>query len=239
MSKVRLDQALVEKGLAATRSQAENFIKLGYVKIGGKVNFKPGFQVDTDTKIALTIKEQYVSRAAFKLAGVAGKLKLDFARKTVLDVGSSTGGFTDYALKHGAKKIIAVDVGSKQMHPSVAANAQVELHEKTDIRELKKLSAEPDIILIDVSFISLRDILPHIKTLCGSKTRIAAMCKPQFEAGTKDIHKGVIKNETLRRQILRNFEDWTKKYFVIIDKADSGVRGAKGNTERFYLLAVL
>jgi 23S rRNA (cytidine1920-2'-O)/16S rRNA (cytidine1409-2'-O)-methyltransferase len=170
---------------------------------------------------------------------VADKLNLDFRKKTILDVGSSTGGFTDYVLRHGAEKVIAVDVGADQMHPKLRANLRVELHEKTDIRDVNKLSSKPDIVLIDVSFISLRNVLPHIKTLCNPSSLIVAMCKPQFEAGEEQIHKGVIKNDTLRRQILKDFEGWAKKHFVIVNKTDSAVAGAKGNLERFYLLSNL
>jgi 23S rRNA (cytidine1920-2'-O)/16S rRNA (cytidine1409-2'-O)-methyltransferase len=104
MTKKRLDQTLVQRGLTATRSQAESYIKLGYVKVNGKVNNKPGFLVGEGDKIELTIKEQYVSRAALKLASVSDKLNVNFKDKAVLDVGSSTGGFTDYALRRAAKK---------------------------------------------------------------------------------------------------------------------------------------
>jgi len=179
--------------------------------------------------------EQYVSRAALKLASVAGELKLDFRGKIVLDVGSSTGGFTDYALRHGAKKVIAVDVGTGQLHPSLRGNPRVELHEKTDIRDFTT-GQKPDLVMVDVSFISLREILPRIAKLSDKNTRIAAMVKPQFEAGDELKHKGVIKNDKMRRDILKAFETWAKKLFVIEDKADSAVRGAKGNRERFYLL---
>jgi 23S rRNA (cytidine1920-2'-O)/16S rRNA (cytidine1409-2'-O)-methyltransferase len=235
MKRLRLDQALVARGLVETRSQAENYIKLGYVQVASKMQTKPGHPVQSE-KITLSITEQYVSRAALKLASVADRLKLDFRKKTVLDVGSSTGGFTDFALHHGALKVIAVDVGAEQMHPKLRTDNRVELHEKTDIRDVNKLSAQPDIVLIDVSFISLRDVLPHIKTLCRPGSLIVAMCKPQFEAGEKDINKGVIKNDALRRKILKDFEVWAKKSFKIIAKADSEIAGAKGNLERFYLL---
>jgi 23S rRNA (cytidine1920-2'-O)/16S rRNA (cytidine1409-2'-O)-methyltransferase len=236
MSKARLDQALVQRGLVASRSQAENYIKLGYVKASGKTINKPGFLVTDGTKIELTIKQQYVSRAALKLASVADKLNLDFEDKIVLDVGSSTGGFTDYALKHGAKKVVAVDVGAEQMHPSLRTDERIELHEKTDIREVNVLSMRLDIVLIDVSFISLREILPAVAKLVGKNVQIVAMLKPQFEAGAAETHKGVIKNDSLRRRILKDFETWIKKSFRVIEKADSKVAGAKGNLERFYLL---
>lgn len=239
MTRIRLDQALVQKGLVKTRSQAENYIKLGYVQVDGRVVSKPGQKVGSNDPLSVNLTDQYVSRAGLKLASVAGKLGLDFKNKTVLDVGSSTGGFTDYALRHGAGKVIAVDVGTDQLHYSLRGDKCVELHEKTDIRSLKKLSAKPDIVLIDVSFISLREILPQIIKLVGRKCQIVALLKPQFEADRQQINRGVVKNDRLRRQILKGFENWVKNLFNIVAKADSEIAGAKGNQERFYLLKVL
>jgi 23S rRNA (cytidine1920-2'-O)/16S rRNA (cytidine1409-2'-O)-methyltransferase len=235
--KKRLDQRVVELGLTQSRSQAESYIKLGEVKVAGKVVTKPGFLVGENDKVEISAAEQYVSRAALKLASVAGSFKLDFKGKTVLDVGSSTGGFTDYALKHGANKVIAVEVGTDQLHNSLRGNPKIELHEQTDIRDINELSQKPDIVVADVSFISLRQILPHVAGLIGNKTLIVAMVKPQFEAGESSLkHKGVIKNDKMRREILKDFEGWAGLHFVVIDKADSAVSGAKGNQERFYLL---
>src|SRR5581483_10631641 len=167
-------------------------------------------------------EEQYVSRAALKLESVAAKLKLDFKGKIVLDVGSSTGGFTDYALKHGAAKVIAVDVGTNQLHPNLRTDPRVELHEKTDIRQFS-IGEIPDIVLVDVSFIGLRQVLPALARLIAKNTQIVAMLKPQFEATPKDVHKGIIKNDSVRRRILKDFETWTKNYFIIEAKADSEV----------------
>jgi 23S rRNA (cytidine1920-2'-O)/16S rRNA (cytidine1409-2'-O)-methyltransferase len=235
MAKTRLDQELVARQLTSTRSQAESYIKLGYVQVNNNFITKPGFLVLDGDKVQITIAEQYVSRAALKLASVADKLKLDFKDKTVLDVGSSTGGFTDFALKHGAKKVVAVEVGTNQLHPSLQGNPKIELHEQTDIRDFKSQDVI-DIVVADVSFISLRAILPAVAELCDKNTEIAVMLKPQFEANAKDVNKGVIKNDKLRRKILKDFEEWSKDQFKIIDKADSEVSGAKGNLERFYLL---
>lgn len=225
--------------MVSSRSQAESYIKLGYVYINGQQINKPGTFIRPADKIKLNISEQYVSRAALKLASVSESLGLDFSEKTVLDVGSSTGGFTDYALKHGAKKVIAVDVGANQLHPSLRGNPRIELHESTDIRSLASLRTIPDIVLIDVSFISLREILPHILKLIGRDTQITAMLKPQFEAGSRDLHNGVIKNAKLRRQIIKSFEGWLKSRFKVLQKADSQVAGSKGNLEKFYLLTPL
>lgn len=184
-------------------------------------------------------QENYVSRAALKLASVADVFNLNFKEKVVLDVGSSTGGFTDFALKHGAIKVIAVEAGKDQLHPSLRTNPDIELHEQTDIRDIKTLSNTPDIVVIDVSFISLKRVLPHIASLCTNQTQIVAMLKPQFETDDQAKNKGIVKNEHFRRDIIKDFETWTKQHFIILNKADSQVAGSKGNIERFYLLQKL
>lgn len=235
MSKERLDKLVLEQGLAATRSQAENMVRLGSIKVNNKVVQKPGFFVASNATVTSVASEQYVSRAGLKLASVTAVLGLNFAGKTVLDVGSSTGGFTDYALQHGAQKVFAVDVGTNQMHHSLRGHDKIILHEQTDIRDFVP-TEHIDIIVIDVSFISLRAILPHIASFSTPKTQIVAMCKPQFEAGDATKHNGVIKNDAMRRKILRDFEAWAKQAFVIMRKADSDIKGTKGNLERFYLL---
>jgi len=239
MTKRRLDQVLVEMGQVRSRSQAESMIRLGEVTVNGRVVTKAGFFVGDTAKVKVKTEDRYVSRAALKLASVAADFGLDFRGKTILDVGSSTGGFTDYALQHGAKRAIAVEVGTDQLHPSLRGHAKIELHEQTDIRDINELSAKPDIVVIDVSFISLRAILPHIATITDKNVQIIAMVKPQFEAGSTVKHKGVIKNERVRRDIMKDFEEWVRARFVIKDKADSKVAGARGNLERFYLLRLL
>lgn len=236
MDKLRLDRLLVKKRLAATRSQAENYIRLGKVKVNGEAVTKTGLLVNEHADIVLDQHEQYISRGGLKLESAAKDLKLDFSNKTVLDVGSSTGGFTDYALKHGAAKVIAVDVGTGQMHPSLRSDPRVELHEKTDVRDFSKHEGKIDIVLIDASFISLRKILPAVAGLVTLSAQIVAMVKPQFEADEKMLNRGVIKNDAIRRRVLANFENWAKDLFIIENKSDSRISGAKGNVERFYLL---
>lgn len=236
MIKRRLDQELVRQKLVTTRSQAESFIKLGEVTVDGKVIKKSGYYVSEITDVKVNAHERYVSRAGLKLASVVDTFSVDFKDQIVLDVGSSTGGFTDYALQHAAKQVIAVEVGKDQLHPKLRSDKRIELHEQTDIRNISVLSQQLDLVVIDVSFISLKDILPHVATLCNLKTQIIAMLKPQFEAPSGVKHKGIIKNERLRRDIIKNFEQWLKDLFVIKNKADSKIAGAKGNVERFYLL---
>lgn len=234
--KQRLDILLAERKLVASRSQAESYIRMGKVTVNGHVVTKPGYAVDDSDSIKLNAEEQYVSRAALKLKSADAAFHIDWKGKIVLDVGSSTGGFTQYALQHGAAKVLAVDVGTEQLHPSLRADGRIELHEKTDIRDFTT-QEKIDIVVGDVSFISLREILPHVVSIVRPSTIIIAMVKPQFEAGQSDVkHKGVIKNDRMRRDILKDFENWAQKVFKIVDKKDSEVAGSKGNVERFYLL---
>ncbi len=237
--KMRLDVVLAERRLVASRSQAESYVRLGNVYVNGKAAVKSGQMVSEDDKIEVKVETQYVSRAALKLKSADEAFKIDWKGKTVLDVGSSTGGFTQYALQHGAAKVIAVDVGTNQLHPSLREDTRIELHEKTDIRDFHTKQCI-DIVVGDVSFISLREILPHVSGLMTKKTMLIAMVKPQFEAGQSSLkHKGVIKNDKMRRKILKDFETWVRQAFVVVDKKDSDIAGSKGNVERFYLLQKL
>ncbi len=237
--KDRLDHKVVNRGLVATRSQAESYIKLGKIKVDGQVVKKPGTKISKNAVVQLTTTKKYVSRGGFKLESVASKLDLNFNGKAVLDVGSSTGGFSDYALQHGAYKIVAIDIGTQQLAESLRMNPKIELHEQTDINNVSDLNTKINIVLIDVSFTSVRPILNHLQSLVDPDCVIIAMVKPQFEISAGDKHRGIVKNQTLRRRVLKDFEIWVKDKYKILDKADSGVAGEKGNVERFYKLVVL
>lgn len=237
--KERLDIALARRGLVASRSQAESYIRLGKVLVNERPGLKSGQLVSEADKIEVKASVQYVSRAALKLVSADSTFHIDWRGKTVLDVGSSTGGFTQYALLHGAQKVFAVDVGTEQLHQSLRSDERIELHEKTDIRNFMT-KEKIDIVVGDVSFISLREILPHVAKLMSHGSLLIAMVKPQFEAGQSSVkHKGVIKNDRMRRDILHDFETWARGHFIILDKKDSEVAGSKGNVERFYLLRKL
>lgn len=244
-NKNRLDKELLRRGLVSSRSYAEDLIKHGFISVNQSISTKPGQLVYEKTPIQIKSHEQFVSRAGEKLYSVIRDLNISFKDKTVLDVGSSTGGFTDLAIRNGAKRVIAVDVGTNQLHESLRNNPKIELHEQTNILDVgirgnyKKIIIKPDVVLMDLSFVSLRAILPHIRTLCTSQTIVIAMVKPQFEAGDSTRHKGVIKNDRIRRNILKDFEMWVQNLFKVINKADSKVSGSKGNIERFYLLKPL
>ncbi len=231
-----LVELMVKKGMVQSRSQAFDLIRLGKVKVGNCIAADPAMIVNNPDSVKI-IGDVYVSRAGYKLESAAAKLKLNFKGKMVLDVGSSTGGFTQYALKHGASKVVAVDIGSDQLHPTLRGDKRIELHEKTDVKNMNQVPAQ--MVLIDVSFVSLRAILPSVAKIVPKSAEIVAMVKPQFEASGSVKHDGVIKNERMRRDVLKDFESWAKKSFVIKAKADSEVAGDKGNSERFYLLKSL
>lgn len=200
-----------------------------------------------------------VSRGYIKLSDAAKAFHFDFRGKTVLDIGSSTGGFTKYALDHGAKKVIAVEKGTNQMMKSLRLNSRIELHEKTDIfavsLSVKTLTSNkdnqitkaaiilkntPDIILADVSFISLTKILVHAKKhLSAPNTEFLVMLKPQFEARPSELQNGIVKNDKMRREIIKNFEFWLQNNgFIINGKHDNELVGKHGNRERFYHLSL-
>ena len=186
-----------------------------------------------------------VSRAENKLAGAAQAFSYDFRNKLVLDIGSSTGGFTEYAINHGAKRVIAVEKGTKQMKAPLRFDQRINLYEKTDIfsitrESLSKDENKIDTILADVSFVSLKKVLDYAKKhLAYHKTDFLVMLKPQFEARPYELKNGIVKNEKIRRGIIKDFEVWLKSHgFIIINKRDNLLTGKNGNLERFYYLKI-
>ena len=212
--------------------------------------------LNTHTSMQTVHTGMPVSRAENKLAGAAQAFSYDFRGKTVLDIGSSTGGFTEYALLRGAKKVIAIEKGTKQMKAPLRFDPRIDLREKTDIFSVtrsslsrdqdnsneneSKIDARIDTILADVSFISLKQVLLHAKKqLVAPQTDFLVMLKPQFEARPFQLKNGVVKNETIRRDIIKDFEAWLKNNgFLIVNKRDNTLAGKNGNLERFYFLKI-
>jgi 23S rRNA (cytidine1920-2'-O)/16S rRNA (cytidine1409-2'-O)-methyltransferase len=237
MPKTRLDVLLVERGLATSRTQAQGLIMAGKVSGQGRILDKPGVAIDSEVELHVKDVRPYVSRAGDKLESVATLLGLDFKGKTVLDVGSSTGGFTDYGLQHGATRVYCVDVGTNQLAHKLRQDERVIAMEKTDIREAM-LPELVDMAVIDVSFISLTKVLEPVAALVNPGGVIVAMAKPQFEAGkaVADQFHGVISNEAVRQEILNDLREWASERFEVLGEADSAVHGAEGNIERFFVL---
>ena len=177
------------------------------------------------------------NRGYLKIKGATRAFNFDFRDKVVLDIGSSTGGFTQYVLDCGAKKVIAVEKGTNQMAEPLRHDPRIELHEKTDIFDFE-IQPIPHVVVADVSFISLTKILEYLKmNLKNEDIDYLVMLKPQFEARPDQLNKGIIKNEKIRREIIKNFEQWLKyNNFIIINKRDNELEGKHGNKERFYWL---
>ncbi len=235
--KKRLDVLMVERDLAPTRSQAQALIMAGQVSAAGKRLDKPGVNIDEATQLHVKDQPRYASRAGDKLASVAQGFNLDFGGKVVLDVGSSTGGFTDYALQHDAKRVYCVDVGTGQLAYKLRQDDRVVVMEQTDIREAE-LPELADMAVMDVSFISLEKVLEPTSALVKPGGLIVAMAKPQFEAGKllADKYRGVIPMGPERDEVLSGLREWMLERFEIVAEADSGLPGAEGNVERFFLL---
>ena len=233
----RLDILLFEKGMVDTRSKAQALIMAGQVLVDGKKETKAGARFEEDVAPEVLEVFPYVGRGAEKLKRAHEDFKIDFKNKVVADIGSSTGGFTDYALQNGAKKVYAVDVGTGQLHWRLRNDPRVVVMEKTDFRDVKGFEDGIDIFVIDVSFISARKILDSIKYKVLSikeNTEIIVLFKPQFEAGKKiaDKFRGVITDENIHLQLLEEFREWCQKEgFDVLGETESPIKGDKGNRE--------
>ncbi|MBU1151283.1 TlyA family RNA methyltransferase [Patescibacteria group bacterium] len=236
--KLRLDELLSQKGFYPTRSQAAQAIKAGEVFVNDQPQTKPGRPTSDQSTITTTTDQQFVSRGAKKLQAALEEFKIDPSSLTILDVGASTGGFTDLLLQKGASKIYAVDVGTDQLAEKLKKDPRVINMEQTDIRNIKSLPTSPDLAVGDLSFISLRLVIPKIFELLKPSAPAILLLKPQFEAGKDRIPKdGVIKDEKTRQQILQEFRDWAATHSYKIKKIiPSPIKGGDGNTE--YLLLI-
>jgi 23S rRNA (cytidine1920-2'-O)/16S rRNA (cytidine1409-2'-O)-methyltransferase len=228
--KKRLDVLLVERGLAETRTQAQALIMAG--RVPGYE--KPGMQVDADVALEVAEAPRYVSRGGEKLAHALDVFAVDPAGRDCLDVGASTGGFTDVLLQRGAARVIAVDVGYGQLHERLRADPRVVVLERTNVRELQELPFSPQLVVCDVSFISLRLALPRALTLAAPGWEAVVLVKPQFEAGRAEVKGGVVRDVDVRRRVLREIAEAALAWGgETIGAVDSGLPGPKGNREVF------
>lgn len=236
--KLRLDELLVRRKLALSKSQAKQLIEDGKVLYNGNQLKKPGYPVDEEAEIQVTAREQYVSRGAYKLEAAIRQFHINPKDKVVADVGASTGGFSDYLLQNGAKKIYAIDVGTGQLHQKIKENPKVTNMEGINIRELIDLPEKVDFAVVDLSYISLRLTLKNIANLLKADGQVIALIKPQFEAGPKVVGKdGVIKDPEIVKQVLQSFTEWCEnEKFQIKKIIDSPISGKEGNKEFLALI---
>jgi len=227
----RLDVVLVERGLAETRSQAQALVLAGLVP-GYE---KPGQPVDEDAELSVEPPPRFVSRGGEKLVHALAELDVDPAGRDCADVGASTGGFTDCLLQAGAARVIAIDVGYGQLHPRLRADPRVTVLERVNARELAELPFAPELVVCDVSFISVTKALPPVLALARPGWEALVLVKPQFEAGRADVGRGgVVRDPAVHRRVLREVAEaairWGAETAAVVD---SGLPGPKGNREFF------
>jgi 23S rRNA (cytidine1920-2'-O)/16S rRNA (cytidine1409-2'-O)-methyltransferase len=228
--KKRLDVLLVERGLAESRAQAQALVLAGRVR----GHTKPGTQVDDAVELELETPPPYVSRGGEKLAHALDAFGVDPRGRDCLDIGASTGGFTDVLLQRDAERVIAVDVGYGQLHEKVRSDPRVVVLERTNARQLRELPFAPELVVCDVSFISLRLVLPPALALARDGWEAVVLVKPQFEAGRREVKGGVVRDVGVRRRVVRELAvaalGWEAQTVGVVD---SGLPGPKGNREVF------
>ncbi|MFA5560711.1 MAG: TlyA family RNA methyltransferase [Acholeplasmataceae bacterium] len=229
---MRIDQYLLEKKFVKSRSQAADLIKRNYILINGNAVKKAGLEVKSTDQITILQKKTFVSRAGEKLDHFLNEINYDITDKVIVDVGSSTGGFTDCVIQRGAKHVYCFDVGSDQMDRTLSQHHKISLFEKTNI--LKAALDPVDLVLIDVSFTS---ILPIVKYVSNFTREIIALIKPQFEVGKGQAKKGIVKQKDLRDKVISNLiEAFSTFGLKLVDLQESQVIGKKGNQEYFMYL---
>lgn len=240
--KERIDVLLVEKGLAQSRHKAQALLMAGKVLVDGAVVDKAGREVGRESAIALKEEMPYVGRGGVKLAGALDNFAVDATGFTVMDVGASTGGFTDCLLKRGARLIYAVDVGKGILDMRLRNDPRVRVLEERNIRHLDRSEIpEPiDLAVIDVSFISLEKVLPRVKEFLREGGRVLALIKPQFEVGKGQVGKGgIVRDPEKHREVVEKIKGFSASMgFNVIATAESPITGAKGNREFWIYLSV-
>jgi len=229
----RLDQALVERGLVASRERAQAMVRAGLVRVAGVTMGEPDRLVTAEQLIEVAGTTSYVSRGGEKLAAALDAFAIDPGGRTCLDVGASTGGFTDVLLKRGAARVIAVDVGYGQLAWSLRQDPRVIVLERVNIRHLDRLPVPADLAVIDVSFISLRLVLPRVRALLSLPGDVVALVKPQFEVGKGSVGKGgVVRDPDQHRQVVSALSQFAGEIgYTVAAEVTSPIVGAKGNRE--------
>ncbi|WP_231711053.1 TlyA family RNA methyltransferase [Xanthobacter dioxanivorans] len=231
---MRIDRLLVELGLFESRARAQAAIAAGLVRADGVVVAKPSAEVNPAASISAEDVHDFVSRGALKLAAGLDAFGIDPRGLVALDVGASTGGFTEVLLRRGARRIHAVDVGRAQLHPRLAARPEVQLMEGTDIRTLERAAIpEPvDLVVVDVSFISLALVLPPALAFAAPRASLVALVKPQFEAGRAAVRKGVVRDAAVHEAVCARVEgEIAALGWRVLGRVPSPIEGGDGNRE--------
>jgi 23S rRNA (cytidine1920-2'-O)/16S rRNA (cytidine1409-2'-O)-methyltransferase len=232
----RADRLLVARGLFESRARAQAAIAAGLVTAGGKVILKPSDKIPTDAAIEAQAEHPWVSRGGVKLAGALERYRIEIDDRVCLDVGASTGGFTEVLLNCGASLVHAIDVGRGQLHPSLQGHPKIISREETDIRALagKRLDVRPTVVVIDVSFISLKHVLGVALELAATPTHLLALIKPQFEAPRAAIKKGIVRDAAVHKAVCDDMAAFaTSLGCTDIEVFDSPITGGDGNREFF------
>ena len=234
MAKKRLDVLLVERGLAESRAQAQALVLAGQVPGYDKA----GQQVDESAELEVSQSARFVSRGGEKLAHALEATGVDPAGRDALDVGASTGGFTDVLLQRGAARVVALDVGYGQLHPRIRDDPRVTVLERVNVRELRELPFAPELVVCDVSFVSVRKALPPALALAAAGWEALVLVKPQFEADRGEARRGVVRDREVHRRVLREVAEAAQRWQAeVLSVVDSGLPGPKGNREFFLHLA--
>lgn len=238
--KVRLDVLVHEQGLAPSREMAQRYILAGEISVNGQVSSKPGMRVAADAVVTLKEAAQFVGRGGLKLEGALAHFGLDVTGYICADVGASTGGFTDCLLQRGAAKVYAIDVGYGQLAIKLRNDARVVVMERVNARYLEHLDEAVDLAVMDVSFISIRMMLPAIRQWLKAQGSVVSLIKPQFEAGKSDVGKGgIVKDVAVHRQVLTDvLADAQKHGYTVRGLMRSPIVGTKGNVEFLTWLSV-
>lgn len=232
--RVRLDRLLVERGLVESREKAQALIMAGEVLVGGQKGGKPGQMVAEDAALAVLARPPYVSRGGLKLAAALRHFAIEVADRVCLDIGSSTGGFTDALLQAGAARVHAVDVGSGQLAWSLRTDPRVVVHEGINARELAAgdIGEPADLLTCDVSFISVTLILPAAVPLLRPAGQMVILVKPQFEVGKGQVGKGgIVRDAELHQAACRRVSEAVRQFGFATEIIDSPILGAEGNRE--------
>ena len=236
MTKIRLDQLVVQRGLTESREKAQRLVRTGRVRVDGQVQTKPGHQFPEEAELSVTQTERFVSRGGEKLEAAHEEFRFSVEGLVCVDIGASTGGFTDCMLQHGVAKVYAIDVGKGQLHWKLRNDERVVVMEKLNARYLtpEDLPESPQFAVVDVSFISLTKILPPVTQILSADGRAVTLIKPQFEAGREQVRKGgVVKDPAVHEEVVEKIRTFGTEELGLewLGVCTSPIKGPAGNVE--------